>query len=1226
MTSGFCVVPEVWVRAGAGFGDVSEFLAGGVDRFCGVVGGQPFGGDDLGRGLFEGDAVSGAAGFVQRRDGLLEDLAAAVNLLRGMGAGLVDAGGRYVEADGTIVTELGGGWGPAPVSGVSSGVLEEYRHAAVPGGLPASAPPPGIVREAVWIFEAVGFGCPWPDGRPERVRALQQAATELGRVVDVVARQVAEHSRRVTGSGFGDATEAFATAARVVHGEGGLLADLEQRCEELAAYCRTAAAAILSAQRHCVTSASFVVALMIAVSALGPFLEAGLAAALRLVRLEGLALRIVLRLLYEAVVGATFSGGLDAIDQVYRPGGFNGKELAGAVGQGALAGGLMGFAHAGLPALAGRSPALTALARLMETPGARGITTRFAVGGAVGTAAMATSSALTGHGWDLEHAAETGFGMAFLGTGTELAGPIFHPTTDVPADARPADQRGIAGPLVPDRPAEALRRAAMPGPGTRAPGNGRTGGRGAPAPKRIYASDDGSDSWVVEGPNGWRLGASILRGPDLDRVTALTATKTPEGPVLHVRMRPRFGRPEEYLRIPLDGSPSSPITDATAQGAVARHGSGRVDDQLAGAGFRRIAGTKTTAVWEYTPPGGGPALGARTSGGDLQGIWRYTHDELSAYLTAHPGDHRGGDVVAGPYMVGDRTTLWQAGALRFGLSGLRPDRITHVEVRPYATADDLRPAPAGRSTVRSPGQALTEPLRVIDRLRELGAFPDGEVTEFTWGPDRFRVHATSTGAAARTPGANGGYRYEASRAGHDGTRLVFDSTDIHDAGAHQPSAITDVFGDHARPPRPDPQATHVTPSRYGIFRHAVKPGASWPEPETLSRTRARIDTVITDLTTDPNLPPQERRQRIDELTAIAEHAGRTLSLASREQRWKAPQDLSENDPAVLELEEAANAVLAVHRAVGRYAEAWTHSTRPGALDVAGLDPLSATALWGEQVRLGADLRLPVLQQAKIAALAERTFNADGTFPEFGRHLRHWLVSSVAMNEAAMRMYMGAEAEKFISRAGREGEEGFFTGNGRWLAVRMDGQHLAGVAGVYFHEVVHATQGTMGKWLLQLARSNAEGKVLTTVGRLEREIAPIATERYLLLKLADEEKFTWQRHPIDLEDDVLGYPGPLHAALATHGAEYAPDLETLEAVQELFGDGTLPEASWQESYDRATATIIRRVNSPSSTRMDTPILYWVMKKLGFPLAPPDPGNPEGHRAAIIDLARSAAPRP
>ncbi|MFC7648153.1 hypothetical protein ACFQX6_52565 [Streptosporangium lutulentum] len=63
---------------------------------------------------------------------------------------------------------------------------------------------------------------------------------------------------------------AFERAARVVHGEGGQLADLRRQCEHLA-YCgQIAYDAIVKARRQFVASAVFVLALMLLSSSWPP--------------------------------------------------------------------------------------------------------------------------------------------------------------------------------------------------------------------------------------------------------------------------------------------------------------------------------------------------------------------------------------------------------------------------------------------------------------------------------------------------------------------------------------------------------------------------------------------------------------------------------------------------------------------------------------------------------------------------------------------------------------------------------------------------------------------------------------------------------------------------------------------------------------------------------------------------------------------------------------------
>ncbi len=429
-------MPTVWVDAGDGITEAADNLARQVGEFCHAVSGkQPFGSDDLGKAAFEGDEKS--PGFARQRDGLLEDLAAAVNLLRGMGAGLVVSGGRYVEADGTIVDQLGGRRQPGP-PGVPGGVAK-YVLPQVAGGRPTTVPPPAIWLQTLWVLEAVGLGCPWPDGDIDGVKALRDAARTMGGVVRAAAAEVNTQVGQVTGSGYGEATDRFGSTARAVYGEGGLLDEVADNCEQLALYCQRCADGILLSQRQCVVSAIFVLTLIIYGSALGALTES---LVLPLIKLEGWKLQFVLRVIREAVLGATFGGGLDGISQVFRGQGFDSGELLNSLWQGALAGGLMGGAHARLPAMLSRFTALAGLSRAMESSGVSGLASRFAVGGGIGTVAMATSGWASGHGWDWKHAAETGFGMAAVGAGTEVAGRFRPPASHAISEGTVVDPVG----------------------------------------------------------------------------------------------------------------------------------------------------------------------------------------------------------------------------------------------------------------------------------------------------------------------------------------------------------------------------------------------------------------------------------------------------------------------------------------------------------------------------------------------------------------------------------------------------------------------------------------------------------------------------------------------------------------------------------------------------------------------------------------------------------------
>ncbi|MEV0197157.1 sugar transferase [Nonomuraea sp. NPDC050691] len=384
------------------------------------MGERPFGQDDLGRALFEGDSEAGIPGFARLRDDLLADLVVAVNLLRRMAAGLVVTGDTYAEAeaanDGTPYVRSRPKWLTDP---------EEYKPEPGPGGLPTTTPPPGFVSQAIWFLESVGFGSAWPDGDLDGVTRLRDAAMAVGRVVGDVQEQIEGQAGRVTGAGFGPATATFGRAARAVHGELGHLADLRWRwrCEHLA-YCgQIAHDAIVKARWRFVASAAFVLTLMLVAKLLAPRLGPLLDIVVRrLLRAEGLALRIILLIIRQAALGAMFSGGLSAIDQLFATGDIDAVRLVRDLFHGALAGGLMAGAHAALPALLRRGgPALTGLAEAMESATWERAFSRILVGGAVSTTVLATAGWASGAGWNGKHAAEMGFGMAVLSTGAALA-------------------------------------------------------------------------------------------------------------------------------------------------------------------------------------------------------------------------------------------------------------------------------------------------------------------------------------------------------------------------------------------------------------------------------------------------------------------------------------------------------------------------------------------------------------------------------------------------------------------------------------------------------------------------------------------------------------------------------------------------------------------------------------------------------------------------------------
>ncbi|GAA3845434.1 hypothetical protein GCM10022226_80830 [Sphaerisporangium flaviroseum] len=384
-----------------------------------LTGTQPFGSDELGRAAYNGDAHAGSPGFAAMRDSAIHDLSLAVNLLRGMGHALVTSGERYQRAEQTVldgIAPLHGQTLPAPHDSGPAAPFTVYRPPAAAGNLPTSTPPPSLWMRALWLLQSVGIGCAWPDGDGDGLERLRDTARAMRAVIGPVADDVAQHAGRVAGSGSGPATHAFTRTARHVHGEHGVLFQLAGHCETLALHCQRSADAVRASQRQCIASALFVILLAASASTLGAWAQ-GLA--LTFIRLEGMALRVALRVIREAALGAAFSGGLDTIGRLARDEGFDPRRLLNAMAQGGIAGGLMGGAHAAIPALGMRSPALTTLAGWLQSPGPAGMAGRFVVGGGIGTAAIATTGWVSGHGWDWRHAAETGFGMALVGLGAE---------------------------------------------------------------------------------------------------------------------------------------------------------------------------------------------------------------------------------------------------------------------------------------------------------------------------------------------------------------------------------------------------------------------------------------------------------------------------------------------------------------------------------------------------------------------------------------------------------------------------------------------------------------------------------------------------------------------------------------------------------------------------------------------------------------------------------------
>ncbi|WP_345444739.1 hypothetical protein, partial [Actinoallomurus vinaceus] len=89
MATGFEVNFESWTKSGQGFSELSDTLAVAVDTLVSDLAdaGASWGNDDIGQAFLKGS--EGSAGFGAARDGCLDALADAVNLVRATGGMLV---------------------------------------------------------------------------------------------------------------------------------------------------------------------------------------------------------------------------------------------------------------------------------------------------------------------------------------------------------------------------------------------------------------------------------------------------------------------------------------------------------------------------------------------------------------------------------------------------------------------------------------------------------------------------------------------------------------------------------------------------------------------------------------------------------------------------------------------------------------------------------------------------------------------------------------------------------------------------------------------------------------------------------------------------------------------------------------------------------------------------------------------------------------------------------
>jgi hypothetical protein len=443
-TPGYDIAFDTWSKAGHGVSGAADTLASEVDSLCGslAAAGMPWGSDEIGQAFFNG--AEGTPGFGVVRDSLLSGLADTVNLLRATGGTLVVSGRNYRLAE--DASTVGGS---LPEGADKDALAEQHPYSLPPvaGGLAHSDPPPSVVRQMAGFLAKLVGGCDWPDGDMAGLASVKAAFDQAAKSVLGVAQDVDGHALTVTANNAGEAVERFGSFAAALRGggeEGGLLW-LAGMCAALADsvdfLIRQKNAARLQLELSC----GFLVVTWMAAWAIS-WITGGssIAAAEAVTVTEGFAVKTFFLQIAKAVgAGVWFAGGMDGAAQFARiheglQKDFDGGEFLGALGEGAIAGAVMGGAGAGIAA---RNTRLTtALADWMGADGAKGVLSRLAFAGTTGTLGNVAAQGLVEHHVDLAQAAQFGFGMAGLGAAGEVGKHYFGatmagPHSEVPASA-----------------------------------------------------------------------------------------------------------------------------------------------------------------------------------------------------------------------------------------------------------------------------------------------------------------------------------------------------------------------------------------------------------------------------------------------------------------------------------------------------------------------------------------------------------------------------------------------------------------------------------------------------------------------------------------------------------------------------------------------------------------------------------------------------------------------
>ena len=419
--------------------DAADDLGSAVDALCFSLSGAgaPWGSDDIGRAFFNGG--DGAPGFGWSRNAVLAHLADMVNLVQDTARTLIATGRNFRVAE--DASTIGG----SPSDGADKDASTRRKPYVLPDvteGLVESDPPPSQCAQ-VWHFvETMIGGCQWPDGNMAALTSVREALTGAADAVAGVARDVDAHTRAVTANNSGETVEEFSTfAATRLQGsadQGGLLS-LVSTLRGLASSVDFLMKQKNAARLQFELSMAFL-GLTWAIALAISWITGGssIAAAAATTQAEGFVLRKFLLQVAKAMLGGMwFAGGMDAAGQYARihegvQEGFNGGEMLTALGQGAIAGAVMGGAGSYVGA---RSTASTrALSDSLQAGGLDGAWSRFKFAGMTGTAGNIAAQAITEQHVDLGSAAGFGFGMAGMGVageaGKHLAG---HFTGDHPA-------------------------------------------------------------------------------------------------------------------------------------------------------------------------------------------------------------------------------------------------------------------------------------------------------------------------------------------------------------------------------------------------------------------------------------------------------------------------------------------------------------------------------------------------------------------------------------------------------------------------------------------------------------------------------------------------------------------------------------------------------------------------------------------------------------------------